>query len=89
MLKLRGLRQCTLLMLVATGAGAPSTGHAESFPSNYHPHRRPDPGGHAPDIHQSCRCSRACEAERWAHADREPARCAADHRNVGGSEAAG
>jgi len=65
MLKLRGLRQCTLLMLVATGAGAPSTGHAESFPSNTIRIVVPTPAGTPPDIISRVVAAELAEAERW------------------------
>jgi len=66
MLKLRGLRQCTLLMLVATGSWCafhPVT------PSPFHPISIrivvPDPAGNAAGHHQSVVAAELAEAERW------------------------
>src|SRR6267142_2865220 len=65
MLKLCGLRQCALLMLVAAGAGAASTGYAQPFPSNTIRIVVPTVAGTPPDIISRVVAAELAEAKGW------------------------
>jgi tripartite-type tricarboxylate transporter receptor subunit TctC len=65
MLKLRGLRQCVLLMTVAAGFGAAPASHAQPFPSNTIRIVVPVPAGTPPDIISRVVAAELGEAEGW------------------------
>jgi tripartite-type tricarboxylate transporter receptor subunit TctC len=65
MFKLRGLRQCALLMLVVASANATSTGHAQPFPSNTIRIVVPISAGTPPDIISRVIAAELAEAEGW------------------------
>jgi tripartite-type tricarboxylate transporter receptor subunit TctC len=65
MLKLRGVSQCALLMLVAVGFGGASSGHAQTFPSNTIRIVVPTVAGTPPDIISRVIAAELTEAEGW------------------------
>jgi tripartite-type tricarboxylate transporter receptor subunit TctC len=65
MVTLRGFPQVALLMLVATGFGAASTGHAQPFPSNTIRIVVPTGAGTPPDIITRVVAAELAEAEGW------------------------
>lgn len=65
MVKLCGVPQCALLMLVAAGFGAASAGHAQPFPSNTIRIVVPTVAGTPPDIISRVVAAELAEAQGW------------------------